>query len=347
MNNREPLYGVFVFIGVIRLFRLFSGSPPILSLVAKTTIQAGEAAAFMNVFSRYEKKYRVDQQTLAKFIKRINVSMRADKCGLTQIASLYLDTPDQLLVSRSIEKPAYKEKLRLRVYSGAGQNLNSRHSKFDNSSTVFLEIKKKFEGKVYKRRAALSLSEARNLVVHGITPEPATDNDRQQLQITRELAYSLARYGTMEPYLWVSCLRRSFAERVPSAASLRITCDTDLSWQQGCWEPASQDWQPFFGNSQAVIEIKSNEALPLWLTHLLDELQMYPQSFSKIAMAHTLNRKAEDPQWINYSNHFWQAPKALRHSRRQNSSSALPSRSLWGSSALSSTCTGVPTTKAS
>jgi hypothetical protein len=320
----------------------------------------------MNVFARYEQKYRLDLRMLTEFSHQVSAHLREDEHSPTQISSLYLDTPDQLLVSRSMEKPTYKEKLRLRVYGSQSA---------DTDQTVFLEMKKKLAGKVYKRRAHIDLAAAQRLIEHGIEPEFAPDSDRQQRQITRELAYSLAHYENLEPYLWVSCLRHSWVEQTASVANLRITCDTQLCWQTGCWQPNLAAWQPLLAANWAIVEIKCCGALPLWLTRILKDLRMYPQSFSKIATAHTLhcgiersrlglaccdatnqadltltnlqNNKEDERTWTSSSIHSWPAPRALQPSRQWSSSSAPQLPWPWEWSAPASICTGIPTTKGS
>lgn len=48
----------------------------------------------------------------------------------------------------SLERPVYKEKLRVRSYGIPGE-----------SSSVFVELKKKYDGIVYKRRVTMALTE--------------------------------------------------------------------------------------------------------------------------------------------------------------------------------------------
>lgn len=105
------------------------------------------------VMKRYELKYYLSEDQLSYFLKRINQYMKVDRYGLTTIATLYFDTPDFRLINKSIEKPKYKEKLRLRSYGLAKK-----------SSPTFLEIKRKSDGIVYKRRASLLEDEAYELI---------------------------------------------------------------------------------------------------------------------------------------------------------------------------------------
>lgn len=97
------------------------------------------------IFKRCEIKYMLDI-TQAELLKnQMKQYMTADEHGVSTICSLYFDTPDYLLIQRSMEHPVYKEKLRLRSYGTA-----------DKDTTVFVELKKKYESVVYKRRIAMT-----------------------------------------------------------------------------------------------------------------------------------------------------------------------------------------------
>ena len=101
------------------------------------------------VFNRYEKKYIIPESIYAEFIRRLSEKMTQDKYGLHTICNIYYDTPDYLLIRRSMEHHTYKEKLRLRSYGIP-----------DKNSVVFLEIKKKYRRIVNKRRVSMTLSSA-------------------------------------------------------------------------------------------------------------------------------------------------------------------------------------------
>ena len=100
-------------------------------------------------FKRIEKKYLLSETRYEKLFRRIGSHLKPDEYGRSTVMSLYLDTPDRRMIRNSIEAADYKEKLRMRSYGTAAAD-----------STVFLELKKKFGGVVYKRRAAMTLAEA-------------------------------------------------------------------------------------------------------------------------------------------------------------------------------------------
>ena len=98
-------------------------------------------AVFKNVFKRYERKYIITPEQYEGLMPLIDEYMRGDEYGRSTICNIYFDTPSHMLIRNSIDKPVYKEKLRLRSYGVP-----------DQDSNVFIEIKKKFKGIVYKRR---------------------------------------------------------------------------------------------------------------------------------------------------------------------------------------------------
>ena len=108
-------------------------------------------------FKRYELKYLLTPAQKQAVLRGIEPFMELDRYGRTTIRSIYCDTENFRLVRRSVEKPAYKEKLRLRSYQQA-----------QPGQPVFVELKKKYRDVVYKRRLALAeglvaASFARNL----------------------------------------------------------------------------------------------------------------------------------------------------------------------------------------
>ena len=105
------------------------------------------------VFQRYEKKYLLDREQYEGFREAIEGFMQVDEYGKSTICNIYYDTEHYDLIRASIERPPYKEKLRLRSYGVPKL-----------SDTVFLEVKKKYKGIVYKRRIALPLAEAYDIL---------------------------------------------------------------------------------------------------------------------------------------------------------------------------------------
>lgn len=235
-----------------------------------------------NVFSRYEKKYLVDVAKMQQLIEMISERMQPDQYGLTRINSLYLDTPNHLLTRQSIESPVYKEKLRIRAYGSPSQSQ-------PREPRVFVEQKKKLNGVVYKRRIAMSMSDAHaffDLVALDDFDAEMVSDWKLSSQIANELLWSCRRYQPLQPFLQVSCDRVAFMEREAAENDLRITFDSNLHWQPGSWCFASDPGYGFPLNDQSLMEIKIAGSYPLWLSHTLDELEIYPTSFSKVGTAY-------------------------------------------------------------
>ena len=214
------------------------------------------------VFRREEKKYLIAPDQYAGFMKMTGERFQTDKYGRSTVCSVYYDTPDYLLIRSSLEKPVYKEKLRLRSYGVPSGN-----------SKVFLELKKKYKGIVYKRREALALGEAESCLSGG---EPPGES-----QIMREIDWVLnGAYGKLVPAAFIACRRTAvYAKEAPS---LRLTFDGDLRFRTDGLSLAAGDYgAPLLPEGRYVMEIKTDLAMPLWLSRALDRLQIYPTSFSK------------------------------------------------------------------
>ena len=119
------------------------------------------------IFKRVEKKYRVSTLQKERLLDIIGDKLIPDEHGKSTVCSLYLDTPTYLLIRNSIEARTYKEKLRLRSYGVP-----------TGDTRVFLEIKKKFEGVVYKRRVSMSLDEAKTYINGGGSPIAEKPQDK-------------------------------------------------------------------------------------------------------------------------------------------------------------------------
>lgn len=90
------------------------------------------------VFNRIEKKYLLDKATAEKLIRRLSPYIKSGEYPYTKICNIYFDTSHYELIRKSIEKPVYKEKVRLRSYGVPNKE-----------DKVFLEIKKKFKRSSY------------------------------------------------------------------------------------------------------------------------------------------------------------------------------------------------------
>lgn len=187
--------------------------------------------------------------------------MMADEYGDSTICNLYFDTPDYLLIRRSLDHPVYKEKLRLRSYGKA-----------ENDSPVFLEIKKKYQSVVYKRRICLPETAAVSYL-NGESDAPDT-------QIGREIDYFLHHYSGISPKVFISYDRQAFYSK--SDCNFRITFDRNICWRSTDLSLCSEIYgTPVLPPDHILMEVKTAAAIPLWLTGFLSGNRICKTSFSK------------------------------------------------------------------
>jgi hypothetical protein len=222
------------------------------------------------IFKRVEKKYLLTDAEREALLEKISPMLIPDKYGHSTISSLYLDTPDFRIIRASIEAKewghAYKEKLRLRTYGTPNAD-----------SKTFLEIKKKYKGVVYKRRVALTLAEAMDYINGGAKPPDS--------EIMREIDYAMRFYAHPKPSVIVSYERDAFFVR--DLPALRITFDSAVRYRDNSLDlTCGSDGKRILDDGFSLMEIKTDGAMPLWLSHALDELKIYPTSFSKYGKAY-------------------------------------------------------------
>lgn len=223
--------------------------------------------ANQTVFRRYELKYILTPAQKERLLGILSDHMALDRYGRTTIRNLYYDTDTYLLIRRSIEKPTYKEKLRVRSYDKAGPD-----------STVFVELKKKYKHVVYKRRLLLPEATA-TAWLNGQLPCP---NDRQ---ITQEVAYFLAHYENLRPVVFLSYEREAYYAR--DGSDFRITFDENILCRQEALSLGADVYgTPLLPDNQVLLELKCSGGLPLWLTHFLSAEGIYKTSFSKYGTAY-------------------------------------------------------------
>ena len=213
-------------------------------------------------FKRCEKKYLLTQLQYYKMKTGMAQFMEADRYSNYTICNLYYDTPDFQLIRTSLEKPVYKEKLRTRSYGVAADD-----------SSVFVELKKKFDGVVYKRRVVMNANDA-TCFLEG-EAVPGTDS-----QIHREIDWFRRSYPDLQPRVFIGYDREAYAGIENS--ELRITFDTGLRGRTDNLDLRLGDYgSPLLPPGRVLMEIKIPGAAPLWLSHLLSENGIFSSSFSK------------------------------------------------------------------
>lgn len=223
---------------------------------------------FKDKFQRFETKYVISQEEYERLIQAFGEYMVEDEHAVSTISNLYYDTPTYQMIRESLEKPFFKEKLRVRTYDAAP----------DEESQVFLEIKKKVRKIVYKRRIATSLLKAEAY----LEGNAGVIDDSQ---IKNEIAWLCQRYGGLEPRMFIYYDRYSLKGK--ENADVRITFDqnvtyrtVDLSLLEG------KEGLSLLSEGYRIMEIKVPGAYPLWLSQILDRLRIYPKSFSKYGVAY-------------------------------------------------------------
>ncbi|QOV18158.1 polyphosphate polymerase domain-containing protein [Blautia liquoris] len=214
------------------------------------------------IFKRTEKKYLLTREQYSVIHEVLSKRMEPDMYAEYSICNIYYDTRDFSLIRTSIEKPIYKEKIRLRSYGVPGD--------YDK---VFLEIKKKSQGIVGKRRIILSLQEAEQYLNKGIYP------DSLDCQILHEIDFAKDRYQVV-PAAYISYDREALSGLEDK--NLRITFDQNILCRKEDLHLNSKRYGvPILEENQILMEIKIPGSMPIWLARLLSELKIFPTSFSK------------------------------------------------------------------
>ena len=260
-------------------------------------MKGGQDMEIINTMQRIEMKYVVNKEQLAYLKNALNEHMQIDKYGQTTILSLYYDTPNHRLVRASIEKPAFKEKIRLRSYGLAKSNNN-----------VFLEIKRKADGLVYKRRVTLD-EETADKVIKNSYKTPICN------QIAREIDYFKSFYQELMPFILVIYDRTAYEE---INGDLRLTIDENPRYRLDHLDlHTSSEGTPLLEEGSAIIEIKVQEVMPLWLVSILSKGNIYQSSFSKVGEAYKkeILSKVERKEnvWVHYSKSCPVMTKSLSH----------------------------------
>jgi len=226
------------------------------------------------VFKRYEIKYLINRSQKEKILKAMEPYMELDGYGRSTIRNIYYDTDNYRLIRKSLEKPVYKEKLRVRSYRQVASD-----------EEVFVELKKKYKSVVYKRRVNLPNGQACDYLDRKISAPVHS-------QITEEIDYFLDFYETLAPKVFLSYEREAYYTKEPG--EFRVTFDenilwreTDLSLEKGIYGEAIL--QP----GQTLMEIKTPGNIPLWMVDVLSKEEIRKTSFSKYGNAYQMIMKRE------------------------------------------------------
>lgn len=223
--------------------------------------------AFETRFSRYELKYLLTEQQQHRIMQLLSTHFIPDKYGVSTIRNIYFDTDNFRLIRRSIEKPVYKEKLRIRSYCQASDN-----------SLVFAELKKKYKHTVYKRRIAMTEQQALLWICD-------RKKSFEENQISKEIDYFVDYYTELAPKVLLYYTRKAFYST--EQPDLRITFDRDIKCRYLDLSLHSDLWgTPLLDSNKVLMEIKCGGAIPLWLANVLSEQGIFRTSFSKYGTAY-------------------------------------------------------------
>lgn len=225
-----------------------------------------------NIFRRVEKKYLLTKEEKDNLFNLIWPYIEEDKYFKSIISNIYFDTVDNDIIINSIDKPIFKEKLRLRSYTVP----------VDMDSEVFLEIKRKFKGVVGKRRVSLKLKDFYDFY---------DNRDYEKSQIFEEIRYAFDYYGLV-PKIFVGYDRVSYKGK--DDEGLRITFDSNLrSRFDNLRLEYGDTGDNYFDCDMYIMEIKTLGAMPFWLVDSLSKLKIYPISFSKVGRIYSSLKEME------------------------------------------------------
>lgn len=217
------------------------------------------------VFQRYEKKYLLTKGQYLALLTKIAPYMELDAYGKHTICNVYYDTESYELIRTSIEKPSYKEKLRIRSYGIAHENSN-----------VFLELKKKVNDIVYKRRICMNYQDAMQYLER--RQQPVTS------QILKEIDWFLDWYHPSEK-TFIAYDRMAYIGKEDE--NLRMTFDFAIRWRKDQVDLSAGDHgEKLLRDDEVLMEIKIPMAMPIWMSNVLNDLQIYPVSFSKYGICY-------------------------------------------------------------
>lgn len=212
-------------------------------------------------FRRVEEKYMLTKEQYKEFFKLVGEYLERDEYYESKICSIYFDSQNNDLLYNSIEKPIFKEKIRLRSY-GIPEDL---------FAPVYLEVKEKYKGVVGKRRTKLRLGDFYEFYDTGKCSDA---------QIMKELKYYFDLYE-LKPYVFIGYDR--YCYRGINEENLRITFDYNLRYRfDNLRLERGDSGDKILDDNFYIMEVKTLDAMPLWLTKCLSKLKLYPTSYSKV-----------------------------------------------------------------
>ena len=219
----------------------------------------------ITIIDRMEQKYFISFDKYKELMDRIEDKLVKDKYFDERIYNIYFDNDEYEFIIKSLDKPLYKEKVRLRSYSEAKEGIN-----------VFLEIKKKFKGHGNKRRVVIDYNDAINYINNKVIPNT-------NKQIMSELDYTFKK-NNLKPKISLTYDRLSYAFKEDE--SYRVTFDTNIRYSNKKLDLVNIDDEDSLFNDGYIMEVKTLKGYPNWFSKVLNELKIYPTSYSKVGEAY-------------------------------------------------------------
>ena len=221
-----------------------------------------------DIFRRVEKKYILSKAQFVELKKLMKERMIEDEYGVSTICNVYFDSSLYELISHSITKPFFKEKIRLRSYNVPKKD-----------SSVFLEIKRKCDSVVSKRRIEMKLSEFELYIKDKDSLESSNK------QIKKELDYYFDKYD-LHPTMYLSYLREAYYD--PNDRDFRVTFDSNVIAREHDLKLDSLNYGTnILPRDKYIMEIKTLGSIPLWFVKMINELGIMPCGFSKYGEGYT------------------------------------------------------------
>ena len=236
---------------------------------------------YQAVFKRYEIKYTVTAAQKERILKAMEPYMEMDRFGRSTVRNIYYDTDDFVLARHSIAKPDFKEKLRVRSYAKA-----------DAESTVFVELKRKFDGVVYKRRVGLCEADAMKWMAGSNDQAVIHGTGAGSTQVTSEIEYFRGLYSGLKPVLYLAYDREAYrmregAQTADGGSEFRVTFDCNIRCRENDLSLKSEAYgTEMLEEGMFLMELKCPGAIPLWMTEVLSREHLYKTSFSKYGTAY-------------------------------------------------------------
>jgi hypothetical protein len=223
-------------------------------------------------FQRFEFKYQMPAETIEGIIPELLKYMNPDPYARDLpnssyfVGSLYYDSAGLDCYYQKLAGLRSRRKLRIRFYE----------ADLLDSSSVFVEIKKKYDAVVVKDRVSLSYGECKEMMLNNQLPKEQQYSDRDDDFLRDFLRMKL--YNGMMPQNLVMYHRRPFISKVDP--HFRVTIDHNLRTYAARWideHVPSTPVNPGF----VILEVKFNNVLPFWFHRIIQRYNLEQRPFSK------------------------------------------------------------------